>query len=325
MTLIAALVAVMPALNAQEVYSLPKTSLSFEVETVIETFHAGPYAEYAKKYLGIEARTEDVTTSHITKVTMTPHVEADLSARYTAPSCDMMNLSSQGLVIAGADMVASPSVWRFPSEGAADFSGKGVTSNFAVESTNLYKTEEDGSYSIVSQNIVVEKSADKRAAEAADMVFMLRKTRIQIITGDTDMTYSGAAMGAAIDEMTKLEKEYLSLFVGYSESRVQTYNFEIIPDASKAAQKYVAFRLSDTDGAVAADNISGSPVVLELVPEPIASVAQAAVAPKGYVSVNYRIPAVCAVKLLSGTDLLLNSRVPVYQLGATATTFAKSK
>ena len=31
--------------------------------------------------------------------------------------------------------------------------------------------------------------------------------------------------------------------------------------------------------------------------------------------VNYRIPSICTVKIKNGADLLLQSRVPVYQLG----------
>jgi hypothetical protein len=41
---------------------------------------------------------------------------------------------------------------------------------------------------------------------------------------------------------------------------------------------------------------------------------QAVEAQKGEV-VHYRIPAVCTVKIKNGADLLLQSRVPVYQLG----------
>lgn len=327
MTVIAAIVAAVPVLRAQEVYSLPKTSLSLEVETVIETFHAGPYAEYAKKYLGIDARHEDSSSSRIVKVVMTPRVEADMSARFSAavPASALGSFTSQGLVCVSGDVAASSSTWRFPSAMRTDFSDRGVTSNHAVESTKLYKTDEEGMVSEITQSVLVEKTPDRRAAEAAEMIFKLRNTRIQIITGDTDMTYSGQAMGDAVAEMKRLEKEYLSLFVGYTDVQTQVYNVEVVPDASKSSQQYVAFRLSETDGAVAADDLSGKPVVLELTPEAVAPVAAGdAKGGKGAL-VHYRVPAVCRVKLYEGTSMLLDSRVPVYQLGATATTFVMTK
>ena len=204
---------------------------------------------------------------------MTPFMEADLSERFTAPEGVVLPLTSQGLVALPSESSASQVSWRFPAMPKADFQSRGVTSNFSVEVTNLYKTGADGETVTVRQSLPVEKTLEKRASEAADMILKLRRTRVQIITGDTDMTYSGQAMGDAVAEMKRLEKEYLSLFVGYTDVQPQVYNVEVVPDASKSSQQYVAFRLSETDGAVAADDLSGKPVVLELTPEAVAPVA----------------------------------------------------
>ena len=43
-------------------YSLPSTVITLEVEAVQEKFHAGPYARFAEKYLGIKARQKDETS-----------------------------------------------------------------------------------------------------------------------------------------------------------------------------------------------------------------------------------------------------------------------
>ena len=63
-------------------YALPQTTIVIEVEAVRETFHAGPYAKYAQKYLGVEARTEDQSLCHLSAVRMTPTIEADQNYRY---------------------------------------------------------------------------------------------------------------------------------------------------------------------------------------------------------------------------------------------------
>jgi len=331
--IVAAVVAAAPVLKAQDVYSLPQTAIRIDVKAVKESFHAGPYAEYAKKYLGIDAKLEDETSCHVTEVTMTPTVEADLSARYNLPAAvaapTILTLSSQGLVSIGADCVGSASSWRFPAANKADFSDKGVTSNLAVEASTLYKSAGADKYSTVSvqQNMVVEKSLEKRAAEAADMIFALRKTRVQIITGDTDMTYSGEAMGAAVNEMLRIEKEYMTMFIGYTDRQKVTYSTEIIPDASKGIQKYVVFRVSDTEGLVSADNISGTPVILDLATAPAAEPAAATAEKpaKGVVEVYYRVPAICSATLSLGADKLLEGRIPVYQLGETASVKINTK
>lgn len=307
-------------------YSLPSTAITLNVEAVQEKFYAGPYAKYAEKYLGIKARQKDETTFQLTKIKMVPLLEADQSRRYSINvkkseiDATFLKLSSVGLVSFSDANFGDESVWRFPTEGKGDFSGKGVSSNLTSESTTLYrnsKTESAYNKVAVQQNMVVEKSAEQKAAETAEMILRLRKQRLQIVTGDTDATYSGEAMGAAINEITRLEEEYMTLFTGYSDFQTQNMRFEVVPEAGLESQMYVAFRLSDTAGLVPADNLSGKPIVMEIVAQPFAEPELPAEQSKNKKEVEayYRIPAVCTVKLMDGANLLLQSRMPIYQLG----------
>ena len=195
-----------------------------------------------------------------------------------------------------------------------------MSSNLTSESTTLYrnsKTESAYNKVAVQQNMIVEKSLEQKAAETAQMILRLREQRLQIVTGDTDATYSGEAMGAAIDEITRLEKEYMTLFVGYSDLQTQKMRFDVVPQAELENQMYVAFRLSDTAGLVPADNLSGKPIVMEIITQEFAepSVSAEMVKNTKEVEAYYRIPAICTVKLIEGSNLLLQSRMPVYQLG----------
>ena len=318
----AALAAAM-ALRAQDpegalVYSLPQTVITVEVEAVREDFHAGPYARFAQKYLGVDARQANEVTYKVAGVSLTPYTEADPARRFTLvpgkglPS--FLTLTAQGLVSTG-DGQGGTTRWRFTADSQGDFAGKGVGSNLSSASTTLYRSV-SGHTIGVQQEMVVAKSLEDRAREAADMIFRLRRSRIDIITGDTDATYSGEAMGAAIEEIARLEKEYMSLFIGYSEFQTQKMNYEIIPTRDNKNQRYVAFRLSDAEGLVSADNVSGKPYLLELVPQELTVPAGAAV--KGTVA-HYRIPAACAVRLSDGVNILLQTRIPVYQLGVEST------
>ena len=302
-------------------YSLPMTTISLDVEAVQETFHAGPYAKYAEKYLGVKPRMKDETTVQLTQIKMTPFVEADQSKRFSVnikkgtlnPS--VFSLSSAGLVTFADAEFGNETVWRFPVRSEGDFSGKGVSSNLTSESATLYRNEKkESAYNRVSvqQNMVVEKTLEQKATETANTILELRRQRLQIVTGDTDATYSGEAMGAAIDELTRLEQEYMTLFIGYSEYQTQRMKFDVIPEAGRENQMYIAFRISDKNGLVPADDMTGRPVVMEMIPQ---TFAQPDVKKTGAAVVYYRIPAMCTVKLKNGADLLLQSRVPVYQLG----------
>ena len=309
-------------------YCLPSTTVSLEVTAVQENFHAGPYAKYAEKYLGVKARTADNSTFRITEIKMTPYVEADQNARYTLMTLNgkvhasFLKLSSAGLVSMSDAVTGKETSWRFPVESEGNFSGKGVTSNLTSEAVVLYKSDKkDAAFNKISvqQSMIVAKTLEQKAAETAEMIVNLRKQRLQIVTGDTDATYSGEAMGAAIDELTRLENEYMTLFLGYTDSQSQKMNFDVIPQAGRENQKYIAFRLSDSAGLLPADNLSGKPVVIEFFPQDVSTVEvqvpekEAKKVPA--VLAYYRIPAVCTVKITEGATQLLQTRLPVYQLG----------
>ena len=282
-------------------YSLPSTTITLDVEAVQETFYAGPYAKFAEKYLGIKPRMKDETTVQLTELRMTPLVEADLSRRYSLAASkkglntsSVFKLSTAGLVTFADAKFSDESVWRFPVEVKGDFSDKGVSSNLTSESTTLYRNEKkESAYNRVSvqQSMVVEKTLEQKAAETASTILDLRRQRLQIVTGDTDATYSGEAMGAAIEELTRLEKEYMTLFTGYSEFQTQKMRFDVIPDPDRDNQMYIAFRISDKNGLAPADDLSGKPVVMEIIPQDIAQ-PESGKSVKGEV-IYYRIPAIC--------------------------------
>lgn len=305
-------------------YSLPSTVISIDVEAVQEKFYAGPYAKYAEKYLGIKPRLKDENTVKLTQVRMTPLVEPDQTRRYSVDvkkrveEATLMKLASGGFVTFADAKHGDQTVWRFPTEEKGDFSGKGVSSNLTSGSTTLYKKDDkESAYNriAVQQDMVIEKTLEQKASETAAMILKLRKQRLQIVTGDTDATYSGEAMGAAIEELTRLENEYMTLFTGYSEKQPQHMTFEVIPDPEKESQMYVAFRMSEAGGLVPADNLSGKPVVMEIVPQVFAQPEVKDGKKNKDVGVYYRIPAACTVKLLDGMDLIFQTRMPIYQLG----------
>lgn len=302
-------------------YSLPATTIKLRVEAVNSSFYAGPYAKYAKKFLGIQAKEKDEKTCQLTGITMTPSVEADQTRRYSIYAekgqidATCMVLSKGGFISFGAPVKLDDTYWRFPEGNDGDFSSKVISSSVTAESATLYRKDKNDVVS-VQQNILVAKTPEQKAKEAADMILQLRQKKYQIVTGDTDATYSGEAMAAAIDEISRLEKEYLSLFIGYTECSTQEMSFEITPSPEAKNQLYIAFRISDQNGLLPADSVGGRPVVMEIVKSEISAPAAPEKMKKTKTPlVYYRIPSICNVKITEGTSLLLQARVPVYQLG----------
>lgn len=297
-------------------YSLPRTNIVLNVTAEVEFFHAGPYARYAKKYLGIDAQTADSRTCRVSEVKISGVTEADPSMRYSillpveATGC--LQLSSQGLISIGAGKTGENG-WRFPAAKDNAASPYVMPANLETEAATLFSAGEGS----VQQNAVVEKSPEKKARETAEMIFKIRENRYNILIGNTDATYSGEALKAAIDALSVLEKEYLALFLGKKEYATQNATFEVIPSASAKSQLYIAFRISDNEGLTTPDNVSGKPFYLELQEEKLAAPVAESKSAKPMAEIHYRVPVVCKAILRDGTKTWLQTRIPVYQLGPT--------
>jgi len=305
------------------VYSLPVTSINFCVDAVREDFIAGPYAQYAKKYMGSEARTSNEVNYYLKSIKVVPYLEADPSVRVTVnlkkegAGDSFLKLCSQGLVVASDSYTGKEEIWRFPSLAGNDqFAGKDVDNNLSTATTTLYKTVKTATgYEkvAVSQSQVVEKSAEKKASETAATIFKLRSMRMAIVTGDTDATYSGEAMASAIKELLRMEEEYMSLFYGTTVESVQTMSFDVVPKGNNREHMYVAFRLSDTEGLLPPSDLSGRPIVLDLELDP----AAASVSGGKASGIMYRVPRIATARVLDGSQMLLQTRIPMYQFGET--------
>ncbi len=309
------------------VYSLPATSIFIKVEATHSFYTAGPYAQFSQKYLGVPASEANKEQCVLNSVTVQPLVEADLSQAYAInlkseknAAANFLAFTAEGLIVS-FDKSAQPVQWRFSNNTQPDiFADRGVEPNLATEKATFYSTVRTATgveRVPVQQNQTVEKSLERRAEEAANMIFKLRKQRVDLITGDADLPGNGDGLRAALDEIDRLESSYMSLFTGKTTSETQVMTFEVMPDAAQENQRYVAFRLSDTQGLLPPSNVAGRPIMLELTPEKHASSLPSNADDKSGkgLRIVYRIPEIVQARLTDGTKVLIQARIPVYQLG----------
>jgi hypothetical protein len=307
-------------------YSLPRTVVKLTVKAEHESFAAGPYAKYAKKYLGADVRTESGNTYTIKTIEFAPYVEPDPSIKLninistTSAADNFLNISDQGLIIYSDNNEAQNAMWNATSSAADGLPAQSATSNLTNTTTTLYKSVQtaDGVRSIpVEQMQVVEKSNEKKAEETAALILKMRQKRMDIITGESDVNYDGQAMKAILSEIDRLESEYLLQFIGKSVKDTVTSVFYVKPDLSNTKQLYMAFRISDSQGLLPAGNLGGRPIILEITSEgePIKYGTPGNIDNPGRGILLYRKPVTVMMKLLDGQKTLLQSRMPVYQFG----------
>ena len=105
-------------------------------------------------------------------------------------------------------------------------------------------------------------SLEESARLAAEKIFELRRSRLDLITGELGENVFGGGLESALREIDRLEEEYLSLFLGKQSTRTDTKQYSVTPSKDKLT--YTVCRFSDVAGLLPADDLSGEPVVLEL-------------------------------------------------------------
>ncbi|MDR1983332.1 MAG: DUF4831 family protein [Prevotellaceae bacterium] len=310
------------------VYALPRTSIKIKIEVEKETFVAGPYAQYAEKYLGIEVDTRNHENYSIRKIEMLPFKEADANTLYTINFGKMKNaranfldLSSEGLLFFGDHKYERNMASRFETsaERQTKFLDTGAGSNYTSERAVYYgavKTDTGIVQVPIERWQKTGKNIEAKAAEVAELINKLRKERIDIVTGESDFT--GEGLTAVLAEIRKMEADYMLLFIGKSTKTNEIHFFDVIPDAAQIRQSYIAFRFSEKQGLIPANNVSGRPIILTLEKETTSyeDAMTDADAKKNKVElIYYRVPLISKVSLLDGTNVLIQDRFPIYQLG----------
>ncbi|HPW27537.1 MAG TPA: DUF4831 family protein, partial [Tenuifilaceae bacterium] len=178
-----------PVKDYSFIYTLPRTVILIKVDACRSVFYPGPYAAYARKYLGIS----DVPTLKseqwtITDITIKGISESDPSMLFAVftdghvPDA-LVQMTEAGLVIpenrAVIVSMMSKDLRRIENQ-AIPFSDLSVEPFIGEEKNILYtKVQRDSSFVRVpiQKSMIVEKNADEKAGEAADLIFNLRKRR----------------------------------------------------------------------------------------------------------------------------------------------------
>lgn len=258
------------------VYALPKTYLKVKVVAKYTEVIPGPYARYAQKYLGVEnVPTSKKQSWSIQDVNVTSFNQADMQSLFVVePSeefpVDFLKIVNEGLVIP-----ASYATFSSATEMAkANINSKAVNyvdlspaPYIATEKTTHYSRVVQDSTFVrvpVHKSVVVERSFEEKAREAADFIFSLRKRRMELLAGDADFVAEGQAAKEVLKEITRLEEDYLTLFTGKVFSYTATHWFNFNPVANGSNSSAILFRFSDTRGVLPSSDLSGSPVLISL-------------------------------------------------------------
>ena len=106
-------------------------------------------------------------------------------------------------------------------------------------------------------------SVAKMAEIAAKQIYRIRESRLDLSTGESDQKPAdGAALKLMMQQLDEQEQALTALFLGTEQTEQVVKHFIWTPNGDTANE--VVFRLSDFTGIVDKNNLSGTPIYMQL-------------------------------------------------------------
>lgn len=286
------------------VYSLPVTHFRIEVEMEKTIRKAGPYYQYAQRYLSVSKPiTEDSQSWKLKSVKVTPYGVPDEDNRYLMQfkggNGVFLMMTDDGLPLSINKEAVEDNIPKRPDK--------------KKEEPSL--TAEDLVMALPGELLVSESTA-KRAQIAAQLIYKIRESRTAFATGEADQIPDGEALKLIMAQLDEQERALMALFCGRERTVTVTREFDYCPTGD--VDKDVLFRISDVEGVVKSDNLGGDPVYIsvEITRQgemPVDDKGEPKKLPKN--AVMYNIPGQARVTLRYDGKNLLDKEVDVSQFG----------
>lgn len=313
---------VVPVITYTEgvVYALPRTGISINVVARKAHYLPGPYQQYAERFLGLRGiKPQESETWEIVSLSTDLFTEADPNAIFKANTPSLIAQLPDGIIsgintaqtagnlfVEGNDFLTPepPLLFPFTDLSSEDFYDVMVDPATGKESFDV-------------------KTNEEKAREAAEYIIKLRKKRsYTILDANNVVPEDGKGYEVFVAEAQRLEKEYVSLFAGKIIESKHSFSFTFVP-GENSVKNEVLFRFSPERGVLPKTDVSGKPVLIEIIKDENTFAAldkqKKSDNPKaGSSGVFYRIPCAASIKLTDGLTTLYSGRLTIAQFGVIA-------
>lgn len=311
-------------------YCLPKVVYTVNVKVEYSRYIPGPYAQYAEDELGIKPESMILKEQwRIKSVEITPRYIPDENTVYAMMAAGdynpvMLTLSPEGFLagiasgpqeLKAVQMKMTYIPWQPNSERSVDMTSLRTYNPLKeVLDTNYVEQEIDGVIKRIWDPIIryEAKTAKDLMSEAVKEIFRIRSERTKLLAAENEVP-DGRSLQVILEEFERMERDYLSLFLGREIKQTYERSFECTLE--KADEAVVAFRFSEAQGFVDKKNVSAMAYSLVAENVIVPAEAETVAAEQVQTVIYYRTPAVADVKLVRANEVLQSFRDVIPQLG----------
>ena len=298
-------------------YALPKTGFVVDLYIERKSYIPGPYASHARELLH---STSTITSFHerwsIVKSHITPYVEASQQQFFIAKDS---NMQQTGQLAPDGRLVGVGSVEFQPAKEAIEKEDiyphipptSRTLSNLSIISNYFEGIADSGGNRADSPKI--KKNDAALAADAAEQIFELRQTRLNLLSGNTDgLPADGSSYQLVFTELEKLERNLTELFNG--KITMDTFHYRIVhmPADRPTSPDPIGY-FSSTSGFSFRGGGNRKAIELEYEAQKLATNSLSGNVKGG--SYKYRIPVWTKVSLFHGDYILSVKRTLMFQYG----------
>ncbi len=285
-------------------YYLPKTIIEIEFIATKTSYKKGPLYQYAPKYLGShDAITRDEETWTLDHATIIPRGVANTENRYQmtfkAGQTPYIYISTENTILSANTL---------PVAQKSDT----VSHVEQTHSTPIDMTK------VLNEEILMSGSVAKMAELTAKQIYLIRQSRMDILTGEADNIPSdGESLRIIIEQLEQQESALMALFLGQKTTERKVKRTAYLPN-DKDISNHILARFSTRQGFVDDTDLSGSPIyltinIVERGEYPVDNKGNIKSVPKG--AIAYTIPGKANVLIKYNKNELINTDMNIAQLG----------
>ncbi len=235
------------------VYSLPLTAVHVDLTAKREVARRGPFYQYAKKYLGDATPvTEDSERWTLTSVDIFTYGVADPESQFLMQlkpgSVTSICVAEDGMLLginAEAEAPETPETGDNPQPEIPQH----------IDPAKEY-------LKYVGEDFIASQSTAKQAQMLAESLMEVRDARISLTRGTADtMPADGRQLELMLASLKEQEEAFTAAFTGVRWTETYNKGIDAVPEGDGST---IVCRLSDLEGFVDADDLSGSPITLTI-------------------------------------------------------------